>query len=152
MSVERYQGWLLLAHPHFEDQWSRWSNEVRRLAKKNPGTYSSHPHVKRMATLNTLVFEVVPNDPAHPRWLQGNTLGPRNRAWRRAKFGARYRLFFRFDSRSKIIIYGWINDDNSLRARGNRTDAYSVFARMLASGSPPSTWDELLRQSIPLEG
>ncbi len=152
MSVERYQGWLLLAHPHFEDQWSRWSNDVRRLARKNPGTYSSHPQVKRMATLNKLIFDLIPDDPAHPRWLQGNTLGAQHRAWRRAKFAERYRLFFRFDSRSQIIIYGWVNDDKSLRARGNRTDAYSVFARMLASGNPPSQWDELLEESTTLGG
>jgi toxin YhaV len=105
-----------------------------------------------MATLNTLVFEVIPHDPAHPRWIQGNTLGPANRMWRRAKFGERYRLFFRFDSRAKILIYGWINDEKSLRERGNRKDAYAVFAKMLASGSPPSRSDELLGESTSLNG
>lgn len=152
MSVERYHGWLLLAHPHFEDQWSRWVNDVRRLAKRNPSAYTQHPKTKRMATLNTLVFEHIPQDPGHPRWLQGNTLGPANRAWRRAKFGERYRLFFRFDSSSQIIIYGWVNDEKSLRARDSKTDAYAVFARMLRSGNPPSTWDDLLEGSNSLGG
>jgi len=150
VSVERYHGWLLLAHPHFEDQWAAWTNQVYRLAKKAPAGFTSHPTTKRLATLEKLVFDVIPTDPSHRMWLQGNTLGPAHRAWRRAKFGARYRLFFRFDSASKIVIYCWINDEETLRARGSKRDPYTVFTKMLESGSPPSTWDELLEDSVPL--
>jgi toxin YhaV len=148
--LERYRGWLLLAHPHFEDQWSTWSNEVRRLAAKKPDTYRAHEKTKRLANLVKLVFDVIPRNPAHHLWLQGNTLGPENRAWRRAKFGQQYRLFFRFDSPSHIIIYGWINDEKTLRARGSKTDAYTIFQKMLESGSPPSRWEDLLNESGPL--
>jgi len=150
LGVERCNGWLLLAHPHFEDQLSHWTNEVRRLSEKHPARYLSHPKTKRLATVEKLVFEVIPADPNHKLWLQGNTLGPENRAWRRAKFGERYRLFFRFDSSAKIIIFGWINDDTSLRKQGSRTDAYTVFKKMLESGNPPSNWDELLEDSTSL--
>lgn len=147
MTLERYRGWLLLAHPHFEDQWSTLSNEVVRLASKRPDSYRSHPKTKRLATVEKLVFEVIPSDPANALWLQGNTLGRENRSWRRAKFGQQYRLFFRFDSAAKIIVYGWMNDEHSLRARKSKKDAYSVFATMLQSGNPPSSWDELLEAS-----
>lgn len=115
MGIERCQGWLLLAHPHCEDQWSLLQNEVVRLASKQPETYRSHPTTKKLATIEKLVFEVIPSDPANRLWLQGNTLGPENRSWRRAKFGQRYRLFFRFDSASKIVVYGWMNDEHSLQ-------------------------------------
>ena len=144
MTLARYLGWILLAHPHFEDQWSTLSNEVFRLASKNPETYRSHPKTKRLATLEKLIFEVIPGDPSNRLWLQGDTLGSENRSWRRAKFGERFRLFFRFDSASKIIVYGWMNDEQTLRARHSRKDAYSVFSSMLESGHPPSRWDELV--------
>ena len=42
-------------------------------------------------------------------------LGPGNRHWFRAKFHGRYRLFFRFSAGQKIIIYAWVNDEQSLR-------------------------------------
>jgi toxin YhaV len=144
---DRYQGWLLLAHPHLEDQLSRWQKEVRKIIAKNPGDYLSNKKVKRLATLERLLFEVIPSNPESKLWLQGNTLGEANRAWRRAKFMEQYRLFFRFDSRSKIIVYGWVNDETTLRAYGSKNDAYLVFERMVSSGNPPTSWDELLEQS-----
>ena len=100
-----------------------------------------------MAALRRLVFEIIPEDPASPKYLLGNTLGPNYRAWRRAKFGGQYRLFFRFDSAAKIIIFGWMNDEDTLRAYGSKTDAYAVFVRMLETGRPPSTWTDLLEES-----
>lgn len=151
MGIERYQGWLLLAHSHFEDQWSFLQNEVVRLASKQPETYRSHPTTKKQATIKKLVFEVIPSDPVNRLWPPGNTLGPENRSWRRAKFGQRYRLFFRFDSASKIVVYGWMNDENSFRARNSRTDAHSVFAALLNSGNPSSARDDLLEASNSLQ-
>ena len=147
MSFERYNGWLLLAHPHFQDQWAKLSNEVRRLAAKDPVGYRSHQKTKKLATLEKLMFEVIPQDPGNRLWLQGSSLGEENRAWKRAKFGQQYRLFFRFDSAAKIIIYGWINDEKTLRARQSKTDAYLIFQKMLESGNPPTSWDELLLSS-----
>ena len=147
MSFERYNGWLLLAHPHFEDQWAKLSNEVRGLAAKDPVGYRSHQKTKKLATLEKLMFEVIPQDPGNRLWLQGSSLGEENRAWKRAKFGQQYRLFFRFDSAAKIIIYGWINDEKTLRARQSKTDAYLIFQKMLQAGNPPTSWDELLLSS-----
>ncbi len=47
----------------------------------------------------------VPEAPDSPVFEQGNTIGKDARGWRRAKFLGRFRLFFRFDLRSKVIIY-----------------------------------------------
>lgn len=147
MGFERYNGWLLLAHPHFEDQFAKLKREVERLAVKQPESYRSHPKTKKLATLVKLVFDVIPSNPANSLWQQGNTLGPENRAWRRAKFSQQYRLFFRFDSKAKVIIYGWINDEQTLRARQSKNDAYVVFRSMLEAGHPPTDWSELLESS-----
>jgi toxin YhaV len=46
-------------------------------------------------------------------------LGLPFRHWRRAKIGRRFGLFFRFDSRSRIIIYAWVNDAQTLRFAGS---------------------------------
>ena len=137
---ERYHGWSLLAHPHLEDQLSKWSNEVIRLAKRQPDSYREHFKTKRLATLMALIFDIVPSEPNARLWLQRNTLGEANQAWRRAKCLGQYRLFFRFDSKSKVIVYGWVNDENSLRAYERRNEAYLVFARRLEANSPPSDW------------
>ena len=58
--------------------------------------------------------------------------------WFRAKFGAgRFRLFFRYSTRAKIIVFAWVNDEATLRTYGARSDAYAVFRKMLDKGDPP---------------
>jgi toxin YhaV len=64
----------------------------------------------------------------------------------RAKFGRnRFRLFFRYSSTHKIIIYAWVNDSETLRTYGSKKDVYAVFKGMLDDGNPPDDWDELMR-------
>jgi hypothetical protein len=60
-----------------------------------------------------------------------------------AKFFQRYRLFFRFDLKAKIIVYALVNDEDSKRAYGSKNDAYAVFKAMLVVGNPPSAWADL---------
>lgn len=120
------------------------------MAVKAPDSYKTHHKTKRLATLEHLIFEVIPSDPANKLWLLGNTMGSEHRAWRRAKFMQQYRLFFRFDSKAKILVYAWVNDQESLRARESQRDAYLVFKRMMAGGNPPTTWAELVAASASL--
>lgn len=143
-----YHGWLVLAHPHIEDQYSRWYNQVLELKRKNPEGYVHAEQTKRFAALDRLAFDLIPQHPEDARYLLGNTLGKENRGWRRAKFGGQYRLFFRFDSKNKIIVLGWVNFSDSLRAYGSKDDAYLVFSKLLALGTPPANWDELLDESL----
>jgi toxin YhaV len=74
-------------------------------------------------------------------------MGPAFRHWRRAKIGRRFRLFFRFDSKSKIIIFAWVNDENTLRSSGSKNDPYAVFQRMLEKDHPPDDWATLVSAS-----
>ncbi len=67
--------------------------------------------------------------------------------WFRAKFFQQYRLFFRFHAQAKVIVFAWVNDEGTKRAYGSDKDAYRVFGRMLASGNPPSDWDQLLAKA-----
>jgi toxin YhaV len=57
-------------------------------------------------------------------------------------------MFFRFDSDARIIIFGWVNNPDTLRDYDSKFDAYLVFAKMLGAGNPPANWDLLIEQSI----
>ena len=90
------------------------------------------------------MLETVPTDPARDEYRQGNTLGPAHRHWRRAKIGRRFRLFFRYDSKAKVIVYAWVNDETTLRSSGSKSDPYAVFEKMLGRGNPPDDWNALV--------
>ena len=77
----------------------------------------------------------IPRDPGAAEYNLGNTLGPAHRHWRRAKFLGRFRLFFRYNSKAAVIIYAWVNDENTLRKAGGGNDPYHLFGGMLRKGS-----------------
>ena len=93
------------------------------------------------------MLEVIPQDPSRDEYRRGRTLGPRYRHWRRARIGRRFRLFFRYDARAKVIVYAWVNDQSTLRSSGSRNDPYTVFVRMLMRGHPPDDWASLITAS-----
>ena len=120
------------------------------VREKSAGVRNSNKtaNSKLLAAISEIALKRIPADPANQRYRLGEALGPENKHWFRDKFGnGRFRLFFRFDSRAKIIIYAWVNDERTLRTYGAKTDAYAVFSKMLGSGNPPRDWDDLLRAS-----
>jgi len=141
--MQRY-GWQLLFHECLITQLQRLENAVSRARANDPEQFEKNANVKLFNALSELIFETIPANPNQQRYRQGNTMGPAYRHWRRAKIGRRFRLFFRFDSQSKIIIYAWVNDAHTLRASGSKTDPYTVFQKMLSSGHPPDNWSALL--------
>lgn len=139
-------GWTIAAHPLFLDQLERLIAAVERAKAKDPRHYRETANAKLLAALEELVFRTIPADPARPAYRQGGTLSASRKHWFRAKFGGqRFRLFFRFSSEAKIIIYAWGNDENTLRTYGSKSDAYAVFKNMLDSGNPPDDWAALLK-------
>ncbi len=137
-------GWRLYIHPLFDQQLQRLVEQVEALAAKDPIGFREQPAAKLMATVNRYIREIIPKDPTAAEFRQGNTLGPDNRHWFRAKFHERFRLFFRFSSKEKVILYAWVNDEKTLRKSGSRTDPYRVFRAMLEAGDPPNTMEQLL--------
>ncbi len=144
-------GWTLYLHPLFELQLKKLIFQVEALQAKDLLGYRELPATKLLATINRYMRESIPRDPNAPEFRQGNTLGADNRHWFRAKFHERYRLFYRFSSKEKVIIYAWVNDENTLRKTGSKTDPYAVFRTMLDSGNPPGTMVELLATSVELD-
>jgi toxin YhaV len=140
-------GWTLLLHGAIVGQLARLAEAYARARVSDPKNFRSNANVKVLAALVTSMLEVIPSDPSRPEYRRGNTLGSEYRHWFRVKFFQRFRLFFRYDSRAKIIVYVWVNDETTLRQRGAKTDPYAVFKRMLDSGNPPDNWNALLAGS-----
>lgn len=140
--IQRH-GWNLLFHDCLIGQLQRLHAAASRARAQDPDGFESNANVKLFAALTELILEVVPGDPGRDEYRQGNTMGAAFRHWRRAKIGRRFRLFFRFDSKTRIIIYAWINDEHTLRASGSKTDPYVVFQKMLRQGHPPDDWNAL---------
>jgi toxin YhaV len=144
-------GWNLYQWREFGRIFAELVAEVERLERDDPEGFRDHPTTKRLAAIFRLVTEIIPRNPNAPEFRQGNTLGAANRHWFSAGFYERYRLFFRFRSDARMIVHAWVNDEDTMRARGSRSDAYVVFERMLQVGAPPGDWDQLLRESEALQ-
>jgi len=138
---------MIYAHPLFLAQLERLAAAVEGERVKNPKAYKSGANAKVLANIVEVALKRIPQDPTLPRYRQGATLGEGRKHWFREKFSnGRFRLFFRYDLASKIIVYAWVNDSKTLRSYGSATDAYAVFASMLARGNPPDDWRALLAQ------
>ena len=140
-------GWALLFHDCVIEQLQKLHAAARRAQENDPKGIESNANVKLFRALSQLMMDVVPGDPARDEYRQGNTLGPAHRHWRRAKIGRRFRLFFRYDSKAKVIVYAWVNDEQTLRSSGSKSDPYAVFEKMLGRGNPPDDWNALVRAS-----
>jgi toxin YhaV len=140
-------GWTIYMHPLLVSQLNVLADTVEALKAKHPRDYKNKNDAKRLAAIQALIFDIIPQDPARAEYRQGSTLGVEHKHWFRAKFFQQYRLFFRYHQTSRVIVFVWVNDDSTLRAYDSKTDAYQVFGRMLKRGNPPNDWDVLLAQS-----
>ena len=141
------KGWRLYYFRIFQAALDELEATVTQLAREKPNTYKTHPKTKLLASVYKAITDTVPSNPDAPEFRLGKTLGAHNTHWRRVKKGLpeRYRLFFRFaSSPTKVIVYVWFNDEDSLRKAGAKTDVYETFQSMLARGVVPSGIGELL--------
>lgn len=140
-------GWTVFAHPLFLAQLEALILEVEGLRQKEPVKYVKKNAAKRLAAIYKLTFEIIPEDPTRLEYRQGDTLGEDFKHWYRAKFFQQYRLFFRYHSTGRVLVFAWVNDEDTKRAYESKDDAYRVFRKMLESGHPPDNWDELLAEA-----
>jgi toxin YhaV len=120
------QGWTLAFHLCLLDQLERLvaaaEEEVERSGRSD--STQPRPNQKLFGQVLDLMFEAIPRDPNGPEYRLGHTLGREHAHWRRGKTGGgRYRLFFRFRSDARLIVFAWINDEQSLRTYGSASDA-----------------------------
>lgn len=140
-------GWQIYLHPFFLAEQERLTAEVGRARQADPATYAAKRCTKILIAVKKLAYVEIPKDPLDARFRQGGTLGESYKHWFRAKFLQQYRLFFRVSEKDRIIIFVWMNDEDTKRAYDSRTDAYRVFRKMLERGRPPDDWATLLREA-----
>lgn len=123
-------------------------HRVLHLQQKDLKNYKHHPTAKLFASVIRAMDDAA-QDPTLPKFELGKTLGPEHTAWRRIKqlLPPRYRLFFRFSSQERQIIFVWLNDEHTLRKAGADSDVYNVFKRMLEKRQVPSLLADLLDKS-----
>lgn len=139
-------GWTLYEHPAFASQREKLQRAVEALRARDSEGWQGSGDAKLLAAIARLTLEIIPADPGARQFRQGGTLGRARKHWFRAKFGnGRYRLFYQFSSRAKLIIYAWVNDESTLRTYGAKRDAYAVFKAMLDKGNPPDSWNDLIK-------
>ncbi len=143
------KGWNVFGHTLFLDQLEKLIVQVESLRQKDSASYTKKNATKRLAAIVKLAFDIIPQDPTLADYRQGTTLGDTHKHWFRAKFFQQYRLFFRYHSKSKVIVFAWVNDEGTKRAYNSKTDAYRTFKKMLNDGHPPDDWDKLVKKSKP---
>lgn len=140
-------GWTLLFHGCMTTQVRALAKPALKALQEDPAGAAANMHVKMFAAVAKLVLEVIPEDPSRREYRQGDTLGEQYQHWFRAKFFQRFRLFFRYQTRGKVIVFAWVNDLDTQRQSGGRNDPYAVFRAMLQRKNPPDDWNELVRTS-----
>lgn len=139
--------WAIFAHPLFLDQLETLIQQVEDFKQEDPDGFTKKNAAKRLAAIAKLAFDIIPQNPTRPEYRQGNTLGEGHKHWFRARFFEQYRLFFRYHAQSKVIVYAWVNDEETKRAYESSNDAYRIFRKMLERGHPPDDWDRLLSEA-----
>lgn len=140
-------GWTVFAHPLFLAQLEALTEQVVVLKRKDPTGYGKKNATKRLAAICRLAFDVIPQDPTRAEYRQGATLGEDHKHWFRARFFQQYRLFFRYHASSKVIVFAWVNDEDTKRAYESSDDAYRLFRKMLERGNPPNDSDQLVEEA-----
>ena len=108
-------GWTIFAHPLFLDEIETLIDKVEEFKSRDSHSYHKTNAAKRLAAIARLAFRDIPENPTLAKYRLESTLGGNHKHWFRAKFFQQYRLFFRFHSGSKVIVFAWVNDGKNKR-------------------------------------
>ena len=139
-------GWNLLFHEGLIVQLQKLQTAAKKAKAQDPQGFESNANLKLFNALAQLMLETVPSDPSRDEYRQGNTMGPAFRHWRRAKLGRRFRLFFRFDSKTRIIIFMAMMEAQTYLAKRQARADLNAFDAVMArtGGEPPREGDRIL--------
>ena len=141
--------WTAYITRHLDSRLKQLERNIERLRRENQNL-RNHPDIQLYVGA-VRGMEKARQDPTHPEYLLGNTLGTEHRDWRRIKrlLPSRYRMFFKFFSTDKEVFFVWMNDAETLRKEGAKSDCYAYFRWMLDSGRVSSCRNKLLDKSAP---
>ena len=144
--------WQFFAHPAFSETLDTLVGEVKRLRAADAAAYKQHPKTKLLKRIVDLIETENSARSGRERiqsWQRAGACAPALAGGEVSQ--GRFRLFFRYSSKANVIIYAWVNDENTLRKAGGRNDPYSVFGGLLRKGRPPDDWDALAKEAATLK-
>lgn len=137
----KINGWTILFHPLFNDQWQQLLNLVKSLRSRlSQEDFGRHPQVKLFKALTVGIEEKIPNDPLASYFALRKPLDKYSRL-KKEGLPSRYRLFFKVFSQQKVIIVLWLGFP---RKEGDKKDCYRVFAKMVKKGQFPLSLKDLI--------
>lgn len=100
-------GWKLVFHPCLVAQARRLVALGTEEGRRNATDPDPDREAYRLllAALSHAIYVAVPRDPGAPEFRLSADFGPGLGKWRRVRFAGRFRLFFRYDSRARVIFY-----------------------------------------------
>jgi toxin YhaV len=135
------QGWTILFYQDFRVQWEDLTERAIKLKSRlAPEDFVRHPEVKLLKAIDSGIRDKIALDPFASHFALRK---PLQKYGRLKKMGLpqRYRLFFRAFDDQKVIIILWLGFP---RKEGDRQDCYAAFARMVANGKLPESYEALL--------
>ena len=140
-SSVKINGWTILFHPLFNDQWQQLLNLVKSLRSRlSQEDFVQHPQVKLFKALTVGIEEKIPNDPLASYFALRKPLDKYSRL-KKMGLPNRYRLFFKVFPQQKVIIVLWLGFP---RKEGDKKDCYRVFAKMVKKGQFPLSLKDLI--------
>ncbi|OGS04282.1 MAG: hypothetical protein A3G41_04105 [Elusimicrobia bacterium RIFCSPLOWO2_12_FULL_59_9] len=123
--------YLLKYHELYFQRIEQLKSRVRELkARLEPEEFKRHEAVKLAVRIRNAEIAIA-QDPNRPEYLLSDEL----RKFRRYKRGlGRYRIIFCFSNHPPIIIFLYLNTEDSLRKEGSRRDPYEQFKYLLRRG------------------
>jgi toxin YhaV len=143
MSQLNAHGWTIVFYTDFRLQWEDLTAKAIKLKSRlKPEDFVRHPDVKLLKAIDSGMRDKIALDPFASHFALRK---PLQKYGRLKKMGLpqRYRLFFRAFADQKVIIILWLGFP---RKEGDRQDCYQVFARMLANGMLPESYESLLAE------
>lgn len=141
-SSVKINGWTILFHPLFNDQWQQLLDLVKSLKSRLPQQdFVKHPQVKLFKALTVGIEEKIPNDPQASYFALRKPLDKYSRL-KKMGLPNRYRLFFKVFPQQKTIIILWLGFP---RKEGDKKDCYRVFAKMIKKGQFPLDLENIIR-------
>ncbi|MEM9510350.1 MAG: type II toxin-antitoxin system YhaV family toxin [Cyanobacteria bacterium P01_E01_bin.35] len=137
----KINGWTILFHPLFNDQWQQLLNLVKSLRSRlSQEDFGQHPQVKLFKALTVGIEEKIPNDPLASYFALRKPLDKYSRL-KKMGLPNRYRLFFKVFPQQKAIVILWLGFP---RKEGDKKDCYRVFAKMVKKGKFPLSLKDLI--------
>ena len=145
----KINGWTILFHPLFDDQWQQLLNLVKSLRSRlSQEDFVQHPQVKLFKALTVGIEEKIPNEPLASYFALRKPLDKYSRL-KKMGLPNRYRLFFKVFPQQKVIIILWLGfprkeGDKKDCPKGYRFAYYRVFAKMVKKGQFPLALKDLI--------